>query len=169
MKICSLILMPFKHLRKPAVTVTCAIVLAGAAGTGMTTLFSGQAHAHSYVLGKIMIGHFWAPPAEQNAKGAAVFGPLLNGGSEPVTLVGATTPIADQVRFRVEKDGVESWVDSITLAPNKPVGLAAWREHIWLTGLKEPLTAGGAFDLDLDFGKAGHKTIQIVIEAEGGH
>ncbi|WP_158091210.1 copper chaperone PCu(A)C [Thalassospira mesophila] len=157
------------RLRKSVAVALLGVVISGGFGAAVVTMTPGAAQAHSYVLGKIMIGHFWAPPADQDAKGAAIYGPLLNGGKDPVTLVGATSPIADQVRFRVEKDGVESWVNSITLTPNKPMGLAAWREHIWLSGLKEPLRAGGSFDLDLDFGKAGHKTIQIVVEDEGGH
>ncbi len=153
----------------------CLVAAAIAVGVGVS--FSGggfglllpKAAAHSYTLGTIMIGHFWAPPVAQNAKGAAVYGPFLNAGTEAVTLEGAHTDIAEKVRFRVEKDGVESWVDHITLPSNKPVGLAAWREHIWLTGLKEPLEDGGSFDLTLDFGDAGHKTIKIVIESESGH
>lgn len=159
-------------VRKLAAGFVATSLLVGVGGfvaLGGSGLLSSAAQAHSYMLGKIMIGHFWAPPVAQDAKGAAVYGPFLNGGSEAITLEGASTDIAEQVRFRVEKDGVESWVDHITLPPNKPVGLAAWREHIWLSGLKQPLEAGGSFDLTLDFGKAGHKTIKIVIESESGH
>jgi copper(I)-binding protein len=154
---------------KSAAMAALAAVMAVGSGVVVVAMLPATVQAHSYTLGKIMIGHFWAPPTDQDAKGAAIYGPLLNGGSEPVILLGATTPIADKVRFRIEKDGVESWVNHITLTPNKPMGLAAWRQHIWLSGLKEPLVAGGSFDLNLDFGKAGHKMIQIVIEPEGGH
>ncbi|RCK50378.1 hypothetical protein TH25_12400 [Thalassospira profundimaris] len=156
-------------LRRCLMTVAVAFGAGAVISGGGTGLLPPQAAAHSYMLGTLMIGHFWAPPAAQDAKGAAVYGPFLNAGTKAVTLEGASTDIAEKVRFRTEKDGVESWVDHITLPPNKPVGLAAWREHIWLSGLKKPLEEGGSFDLTLDFGEAGHKTIKIVIEKESGH
>ncbi|WP_073954016.1 copper chaperone PCu(A)C [Thalassospira sp. TSL5-1] len=157
------------RLRRYLVAAAFAVGVGGIVSGGGTGFLPPQAAAHSYTLGTIMIGHFWAPPVAQGAKGAAVYGPFLNAGTQAVTLEGASTAIADKVRFRIEKDGVESWVDHITLPPNKPVGLAAWREHIWLSGLKKPLEEGGSFDLTLDFGDAGHKTIKIVIESESGH
>lgn len=136
---------------------------------GAVALSPTLARAHSYNLGKVMIGHFWAPPVGAEADGAAVYGPFLNNGSNAVTLVGASSPVADQVRFRKIESGVVTWLDKIELLPKRPVGLAKWREHIWLSGLKRPLKEGDTIPLELDFGDTGHITIDVVIESMSGH
>lgn len=123
------------------------------------------AQAHSYRFGDIDIGHVWAPPPAGGVDGVAVYGPLFNEGQHPVRLVGASSPIARAVRFRVVKDGQERWLKEIDLPVGVPVSLAGWREHIWLSGLKKPLKAGDRFDLTLDFGDAGSKTVEVMVQA----
>ncbi|WP_198174147.1 copper chaperone PCu(A)C [Mesorhizobium xinjiangense] len=130
--------------------------------------FPAGALAHSYKHGSIAVGHVWAPPPEENADGIAVYGPLLNGGDTAVRLVGASSPIADAVRFRMANDGeAATWPESIDLPPNKPVSLAAWSEHIWLSGLHQPLEAGDTFDLILDFGPEGKLPVKVIVEDAG--
>jgi copper(I)-binding protein len=128
-----------------------------------------MASAHSYKLGDIAIGHVWAPPPEKGATGVPVYGPILNRGETTVRLVGASTPMAEQVRFRTEKNGEVRWREAIKLSPGKPLALAPWREHIWLSGLKKPLKEGDSFDLILDFGGAGQLMVKIVVETATGH
>lgn len=130
---------------------------------------AGPAAAHGYKLGAIAVGHVWAPPPAPGADGVAVYGPILNGGAAPARLERASSPIADEVRFRTEKDGTVSWVPGIDLRPGKPVALAPWREHIWLSGLKRPVEAGGSFPLTLDFGPAGTLDVEVVVESKSGH
>jgi copper(I)-binding protein len=127
------------------------------------------AQAHGYEFGNLTIGHVWAPPPEKGAAGVAVYGPIFNHGSSTIRLVGASTPVAEQVRFRVEKNGEETWLDLIEIRPSKVVALAAWREHIWLSGLKKPLKEGDSFDLTLDFGDKGELTIEVEVEAIPTH
>lgn len=129
---------------------------------------SAGAAAHSYKLGDIAIGHVWAPPTD-GAGEAAVYGPILNRGDATVRLVGATTPIAETVRFRVARDGDTQWLDAIAFTPGKPLALAPWRVHIWLTGLRRPLKAGESFDLTLDFGPAGTVTVTVEVAPASGH
>jgi copper(I)-binding protein len=129
----------------------------------------GDANAHSYKLDDIAVGHFWAPPPEEGAAGVPVYGPILNQGDSTVRLVGASSPIAKDVRFRVEKDDGVSWPEAVELRPDKPLGLAAWREHIWLSGLKRPLKDGDDFELTLDFGDSGQLTVKVVVEKAAGH
>lgn len=140
-----------------------AVVICLAAGTPRA------ANAHSYKLGDIAIGHIWAPPPEQGATAVPVYGPLLNRGAETVWLIGASTALAETVRFRTEKDGAVQWPTKVALPSGKPVGLAAWREHIWLSGLKQPLKDGDTFDLTLDFGAAGTLTVKVIVEKTGSH
>lgn len=127
------------------------------------------AAAHSYKFGEIAVGHVWAPPAAQDAEGVPVYGPLLNRGKTPDSVVGASSPIAGSVRFRVSKDGKTSWPDSIPLPPGRPLGLAPWRVHLWLTGLKRPLKDGDRFDVTLTFAHAGKHTVQVLVERTAGH
>ena len=145
------------------------IFLILAAGIIAGTLAPILASAHSYKLGDIAIGHVWAPPLGENAVGMPVYGPILNRGDTMVQLVGASTPIAEQVRFRTEKGDDERWPEAITLQPGKPIALARWREHMWLSGLNMPLKKGDSFDLTLDFGEAGKLTVRVVVEKASGH
>lgn len=128
-----------------------------------------EVRAHSYKLGDISIGHVWATPPENGDSGVAVYGPILNGTDEPLRLLGASTPIADEVRFRVSKNSAVRWPEFIELDPGKPLALAPWREHIWLSGLEEPLKEGDSFGLSLDFGGKGAIAITVVVEGAGGH
>ena len=146
-----------------------ALGVALAAVTAAASWVPTAADAHSYKLGDIAIGHIWAPPPEQGAEGLPIYGPILNRGDATVRLVGATTPIANQTRFRIAKDNQVRWPHAVTLKPGKPLALAAWREHIWLSGLKGPLAGGDSFDLTLDFGEAGQLKIKVIIEKGSGH
>ncbi len=66
-------------------------------------------------------------------------------------------------------EGEVRWPAAVELRPGKPFALAAWREHIWLSGLKKPLKKGDSFDLILDFGNAGTLAVQVVVEEASGH
>jgi periplasmic copper chaperone A len=134
--------------------------LAGALGVWFMVILA--ATAHSYRLGDIAIGHFWAAPTADGAVTASVYGPLLNRGKVSVRLVKVSTPIAASAHLRT-RDGTD--VVDLVLAPGKPLALAAWRAHIELDGLKRPLVAGESFDLTLDFGPAGHLPIKVMVES----
>lgn len=127
------------------------------------------ARAHSYNMHGIMVGHIWAPPPADGEDGVAVYGPILNTGADTIRLVGASSPIAGQTRFRISKDGSESWPASIELRPNKPFGMAKWREHIWLSGLKQTVKEGDQFEVVLDFGNAGKLPVEVVVEKSANH
>ncbi len=140
-----------------------ALAVAAAIVAGATA-----ADAHSYTLGDIAIGHVWAPPSD-GTKSIAVYGPIFNQGSETVTLEAVSSPVAGVGKFRKDDDGNVSWPEAIDFPPGKPIALAPWREHVWLTDLDRPLKAGDSFDLDLDFGTAGHITVEVEVEKKPGH
>lgn len=160
---------PQRRRRSVERPVVRGLVFLLAVCIGLLATISEHAGAHSYKLGDIAIGHIWAPPPGDGAEGLAVFGPILNQGSATVQLVGASAPIAGQVRFRKLSDGAATWVDVIELRPGKPLALAPWREHIWLSGLNRPLKEGDSFDLTLDFGDAGRLQVKVVVEKASGH
>ncbi len=124
----------------------------------------GAAMAHSYKLGNIEIGHIWAPPPKAGIDGVAVYGPLFNEGKKLQTLVAVSSPEARTARFRLVRDGVESWPAHIELHPGKPVSLAAWGPHIWLSGLKKAVKKGDWINLTLDFGPAGKLAVKALVQ-----
>lgn len=137
-----------------------------AAALALLACMAGAA-AHSYKLGDIAVGHIWATPPAAGGDGMAVYVPILNRGDDAVMLVGVTTPVAAEAGFRRDKDGTVTTVDAIEIPSMKPVSLAAWREHIWLSGLKRELKVGDAFPLTLDFGPAGAVEVEVEVEAQG--
>jgi len=138
-------------------------------GILLAVLVAGGASAHSYKLGQISIGHVWSPPPLGGVVSIPVYGAILNQGTEKAHLIGAETSVAETVRFRVDAGGTELWPTRITLSPGKPLGLAAWREHIWISGLRKPLKPGDTFDLTLDFGENGKVNTMVIVEEEAGH
>ncbi len=129
------------------------------------------AAAHSYRLGDIAIGHLWSPPPEENAQGLPVYGPIaiLNREAPLFRMVGAASTVAGKVRFRSAKNGREQWPDALALTPGRPLSLAPWGVHLWLSDLDRMPSAGESFDLTLDFGKAGTLTVKVVVETVTGH
>lgn len=125
--------------------------------------------AHSYTLDDIAVGHVWASPPDEGALGLAVYGAILNRGGKSARLVGASSPLAEEVGFRISKDGEVDWLEFIELRPNKPVSLADWREHIWLSGIRGSIEQGGSFELILDFGDEGRLPVKVIVEEEGEH
>ena len=139
--------------------------MALAMASGLALAAAGVAEAHSYKLGSIEIGHLWSPPPKPGIDGLAVYGPILNEGAKMQHLMGASSPLAAKVRFR---EGKESWPRSIDLAPRKPVSLASWGTHIWLSGLKKPVKVGDWVELTLDFGTVGKLKVKSLVETSPG-
>ena len=143
-----------------------AVVLTAAS---LLTFDTSTVSAHSYKLGDLAVGHIWAPEPVEGSRGVPVYAGVLNQSDQPITLVGATTSVATHVRIRKTKDGSVQWPDGIEFKPGSPFALAPWREHLWVSGLNNPLEEGDSFELTLEFGKAGTLDVVVVIESEAGH
>ena len=149
-----------------------SIVAAGAALlVGMIAVAPSRAAAHSYKLGDVAVGHIWAKPPETGADGVAVYAPILNSGKDD----GAASRRFDADRGQGsaaqgrQEDGTVTWPKAIELYPGKPFALAAWREHLWVSGLHQPLKDGDWFDLTLDFGDKGKLPVKVRVETAPGH
>ncbi|MBK1668012.1 hypothetical protein CKO28_08180 [Rhodovibrio sodomensis] len=140
--------------------IACLALLAAA----LAPLTAG---AHSAEVAGVKIGHAWAPPAKGD--GTAVYMPILNDRDEAVSLVSASTPIAQRVRLRETDDGEATFYSSLRLAPGQPVSLAEWRLHLWLDGLNRDLEAGDKFPLTVTFEPGGSVELEIYVEASPGH
>lgn len=144
-----------------------AIAAVAAAAVGLAPL---AATAHSYKLGDVSVGHIWAPPASASDAEAPIYVPILNASDHEVQLTGASTDIADAVRFQsVADDGSVTTYQSIALPEGRPTSLAAWSPHLALDGLHKPLKAGDAFPLTLEFGPDGSLDVTVEVEAQQGH
>ncbi|MEQ8664883.1 MAG: copper chaperone PCu(A)C [Rhodospirillales bacterium] len=125
--------------------------------------------AHSYKLDEISVGHIWAPPPIASDEIVPVFGAIVNRGSEPLRLIGATTPIADTVSFRTESGSEGRETDSIALLPGKVHAMATWREHMVLAGLRRELRAEDTFEVILEFDDGRTLAVQVIVEPQSGH
>lgn len=129
------------------------------------------AHAHSFKLGEITIGH---PYARTTAAGQASGGGYLkleNKGADD-KLLSASADVAASVELHsmsMEGDVMRMrQVDGIALPKGKTVELKPGGLHIMFMGLKAPLKNGDKFPLKLKFEKAGEVTVTVNVEAGGG-
>jgi periplasmic copper chaperone A len=117
------------------------------------------AHAHSYKLGPIEVGHPWARPSATGK--AAVFLALSNTGNTSERLTGGSTPVAREVLLRAE-DGTP--LEYFDLRPHRPMALRPGRKYIALLGLSGPLALEDSFPLTLTFETAGTITVTVTVE-----
>jgi len=115
--------------------------------------------AHSYIFGKIEIGHPWAQPSTSDV--AAVFIALANMGDKPDRLTGAATPIANAVLFQ---DYGNHPVDAFDLPVKQPVALRPGGRRIVLQSSKRKLAVGDNFPLTLRFANAGETMVMVLVE-----
>lgn len=132
---------------------------------------ASAALAHSYKQGDIEIGHIWARATTPKQTTAAVYLPLLNSGTQPDKLTGATSPLADKIQIHQDMNANNmahmQKLDSIALEPGKPVALQPGGIHLMLFGVKKQINKGDTFPLTLQFEKAGAATVDVHVAAIG--
>jgi copper(I)-binding protein len=96
---------------------------------------------------------------------------LINGGTSADRLVGAATPVADNVQFHkvTEDNGVSRMrqVQGVELAPGAKIIFKPGEMHMMLVGLKQPLIEGQTFPLTLQFEQAGRVEVPVPINRVG--
>lgn len=131
-------------------------------------LASAFAHAHSFKLGDIDIGH---PYARVTAPGQPTGGGYLkldNKGRDDKLLSARAAVSASVELHSMSMDGDVMrmrQVDAIALPAGKLVELKPGGFHIMFVGLKAPLKAGDKFPMTLKFEKAGEVEVTVIIEA----
>jgi copper(I)-binding protein len=128
------------------------------------------AHAHSFKLGDLDIGH---PHARATAAGQTIGGGFLtlaNHGADD-RLLGGSSPIAAKVELHtMQMDGDVMrmrQVETIALPAGQTVELKPGSYHLMFVGLKAPLKAGDKFPLTLRFEKAGAVEVTVNVDAAG--
>ncbi|MES2102179.1 MAG: copper chaperone PCu(A)C [Pseudomonadota bacterium] len=144
--------------------MTSKLILSAAA----LMLASAIAHAHSFKLGEIDIGH---PYARVTAPGQPTGGGYLsldNKGRDDKLLSARAAVSASVELHSMSMDGDVMrmrQVDGIALPTGKKVELKPGGFHIMFVGLKAPLKAGDKFPMTLKFEKAGEVEVTVNVEA----
>lgn len=124
--------------------------------------FPAAAHAHSFKIGAIAVGHAWALPSQP--PDGQVFFPMVNNGSAADELIAARSTICSQIELRSNNRYDDPPLASIALQPGKPVAMRPTARHLRLIGLKEQLTKYKSFTIVLDFLKAGEVEIEVLVQ-----
>lgn len=126
------------------------------------------AHAHSFKLGAIEIGHPYARATAPGQPSGGGYLSLSNAGAND-RLLSASAEVSKAVELHtmtMEGDVMRMrQVDAIELPAGKKVELKPGGLHIMFIGLKAPLKQGDKFPLKLKFEKAGEVTVEVNVEA----
>ena len=129
---------------------------------------SAFAHAHSFKLGEIDIGHPYARATVAGQPTGGGYLSLDNKGRDD-KLVSATAAVSASVELHsmsMEGDVMRMRrVDGIALPTGKKVELKPGGFHLMFVGLKAPLKAGDKFPMTLKFEKAGEVEVTVNVEA----
>ena len=131
-----------------------------------------RAVAHEFKAGEITVQHPFSRVTPKGVKTGAAYMTIVNGGTSPDRLIGATTEIAERaeihrttttdngvMRMRLQPDGIAiPTAGEIKLQP-------ASEYHIMLVGLSEPLQEGMKIPLVVKFEKAGSIAVELAVEA----
>ncbi len=135
--------------------------------TAALSLASAFAHAHSFKLGEIDIGHPHARPTVAGQPMGGGYLMLDNKGRDD-KLVSASAAISASVELHsmsMEGDVMRMrQVDTIALPTGTKVELKPGGYHLMFVGLKAPLKAGDKFPMKLKFEKAGEVEVTVNVE-----
>jgi hypothetical protein len=134
-------------------------------------LLGHAAHAHSYTIGSIEIGHPYAFATAPGAGTGAGYLEVTNTGAEPDRLleVRADFPDVQLHVTKVDDAGVARMVEveGIEIPAGATVTLAPRGLHIMFIGLTDPLAEGAAIPATLVFEKAGEIAVEFAVEPRG--
>ena len=113
----------------------------------------------------------WARATPPGATAGAAYFTLVNGGQVGDSLVGVSTPAGNAGVHTTEMAGGVMRmrpVASLEVAAGATVTLKPGGDHVMVTGLKRPLTAGTAFPMTLAFEKSGQKLVEVHVRPLSG-
>ena len=117
----------------------------------------------------IRVEDAWSRPAIAGRTGVVYL--TVQDTGAPDKLTGASTPVASQAELHESfvDNGVAKMraVQTLTIAPGKPVTLAPNGYHIMLMGLKQTLKPGDTFPVTLTFANAGAVAATVTVRGAG--
>jgi copper(I)-binding protein len=115
--------------------------------------FGGTASAQNAGVGSLEVRDAWVRESVGPAKTAAGYLELHNGGTEPVSITGASSGAAMRLELHTTiRDGDVMRMRPLTtidVAPGETVALEPGGKHIMFMGVKETLRVGNRVDLTL--------------------
>lgn len=130
----------------------------------------GTGHAHGVSVGDLELDHPYAVPSVVGeSHGKAYLRGITNNGAHAERLIGASTPVAADVKLHILRPGAHglhsTQVDAIDLPAKSTVKLRHTGDYqLTLIDLKTPLKDGDRFDLTLNFEHAGAKTVNVWVQ-----
>jgi copper(I)-binding protein len=144
------------------------IRLAGACA--LLSIIAGGSPAQSerqVSVGDLIIAGAWMPPPLQGARAAAIYLRIENRGSEADQLLGAVSPVAQDLTVHQSKEsgGIMKMLprSSIEIPPHGEVELKPMGIHLMAMGLKANFKDSGSFPITLKFKRAGSVTVDVVV------
>jgi len=147
--------------------IALSLLLGAIAGSAPWAAASAQSSTQPFV--EVVAPYVRAvPPGVPNS---AAFMTLRNTGSRALTLVGASSPVAQAVELHAHQmnDGVMSMrrIDEIAIAPLGKVVLKPGGLHIMLIGLTRALKPGSPVELTLHFADGSKKKLAAPVVMPG--
>lgn len=131
----------------------------------------GASQAQTPAANSIVVEQPWARATPPGAKTGAAYLTVVNNGTTADRLLGATTPLADKVKFHKESEenGVSRMreVPGVEVGPGAKVTFRPGEMHMMMVGLKQPLKEGQNLPLTLQFEKAGNVAVTASIGKVG--
>lgn len=120
--------------------------------------------------GGIAVEHAWARASPKGAVSGVTYLTVVNNGSESDRLIGASSPVAENIQFHEMKveDGISKMrqLQSIDIPQGTKVSLKPDGIHMMMR-LNQQLREGESFPLTLDFEKAGAVELTVKIGKVG--
>lgn len=122
---------------------------------------------HVTHVGEVELLHAWARATDEPL--GAMFVEIINEGAEPVTLVGGSSDMAEEIAVHgaVMQDGVMTTepLGPLRVAPNSRMEMAPDAVMLRLTGLQQTLEEGARFPVILLFEDGLSAEVSVMVEA----
>jgi len=138
----------------------------------LATCVVGTAQAEDVMIGSLKLTAAWARATPKGATVGGGYFTLANTGNAADRLVGGTSDVSN--RFEIHEMSMEKGVmkmremtSGIEIKPGQTVRFEPSGYHIMFVGLKQPLKEGDHIKATLQFAKAGHASVDFVVESMG--
>src|SRR5260221_13062838 len=149
-----------------------SVLLAAMLATTLT-LVAAAVSAHEYKAGSLEIKHPWSRATPKGASVAGGYLKIINTGTTPDRLVGASTEVAG--KFEIHEMSMDNGVmkmrmlaNGIEIKPGQTVEFKPGSYHLMFDGISQPVEQGKRVKGTLEFEKAGKVDVEYAIEAIGG-
>lgn len=131
----------------------------------MPTSSNDQASTHP-----VSVSHAWARALPAGLPNGAAYLTLSNHGDTPISLVAASSTVADRLEFHATKHQGDTAsmhaMDGIEIPPHHDVALEPGGMHLMLIGLTTPMNEGTQFTVTLTFDDGSEQDVQFPVQRD---